>query len=152
MQFFGVCVFFSGPSRRPAVFEGFLCDVYPWLSRILWQNPCFPADCPIQRLAFSSSLNGIKWLPRWLTKEQPGKNKPTSHDFPIQGGFCLVFSPNTRTLFTAVVKVLEGWDDQQKSHPAEARNGKDEYLRDFERWSWLWNCDIDEEHLGCPAL
>eukprot|EP00435_Cladocopium_sp_Y103_P056838 s450_g19.t1 len=27
-----------------------------------------------------------------------------------------------------------------------ARNGKDEYLRDFERWSWLWNCDIDEEY------
>ncbi|CAK9086371.1 Dynein gamma chain [Durusdinium trenchii] len=29
-----------------------------------------------------------------------------------------------------------------------ARNGKDEYLKDFERWSWLWNRDIDEEHLG----
>lgn len=27
-----------------------------------------------------------------------------------------------------------------------ARNGKDEYLQDFERWSWLWNCDIDEEY------
>lgn len=27
-----------------------------------------------------------------------------------------------------------------------ARNGKNEYLRDFERWSWLWNCDIDEEY------
>ena len=21
-----------------------------------------------------------------------------------------------------------------------------------ERWSWLWNCDIDEEHLGYPGL
>ena len=43
------------------------------------------------------------------------------------------------------------WDDLEPSQP-KARNGKDEYLQDFERWSWLWNCDIDEEHLGYPGV
>ena len=28
---------------------------------------------------------------------------------------------------------------------SQARNGKDEYLKQFERWGWLWNSDIDEE-------
>ncbi|CAE7476975.1 ODA2, partial [Symbiodinium sp. CCMP2456] len=27
-----------------------------------------------------------------------------------------------------------------------ARDGKNKYLKQFERWSWLWNCDIDEEY------